>query len=191
MSLPAERARNIARVLIEALHQVKADAVWPGWGFAAERPEFVDLCDRIGVEFIGPTGDMMRKLGDKITSKKLAAEAAPLAPLQVGTRTLDWSRTYLMGVVNVTPDSFSDGGKYFQKEEALARAKERMEQELGEERPIYSEGCEGDWVRLPIPDGPLTVAIDGGFVRAQGKQGHFEVVTGKSVLAFKRDDPED
>ncbi len=68
---------------------------------------------------------------------------------------------------------------------------ERMEQELGEERPIYIEGCERDWERLPIPDGPLTVAIDGGFVRAQSKQGHFEVVTGKSVLAFKRDDPED
>ena len=71
------------------------------------------------------------------------------------------------------------------------RVAERMEQDLGEERPIYIEGCERDWERLPIPDGPLTVAIDGGFVRAQGKQGHFEVVTGKSVLAFKRDDPED
>ena len=53
----------------------------------------------------------------------------------------------------------------------VLRVAERMEQELGEERPIYIEGCEGDWVRLPIPDGPLTVTIDGGFVRAQGKQG--------------------
>jgi hypothetical protein len=68
---------------------------------------------------------------------------------------------------------------------------ERMEQSLGEERPVYIEGCERDWERLPIPDGPLTVAIDGGFVRAQGKHGHFEVITGKSVLAFKRDDPEE
>ena len=73
----------------------------------------------------------------------------------------------------------------------LHRVAERMEQDLGEERHVYIEGCERDWGRLPIPDGPLTVAIDGGFVRAQGKQGHFEVVTGKSVLAFKRDAPED
>ena len=67
---------------------------------------------------------------------------------------------------------------------------ERMERELDEERPMFIDGCERDWGRLPMPDGPLTVAIDGGFVRAPGKRGHFEVVTGKSVLAFKRDDPE-
>ena len=67
--------------LERALVATRADAVWPGWGFAAERPEFVDLCDRLGIEFIGPTGDMMRKLGDKIASKKLAESAnVPVAP---------------------------------------------------------------------------------------------------------------
>jgi len=73
----------------------------------------------------------------------------------------------------------------------LFQIAERMEQALGDERPVYIEGCERDWERLPIPDGPLTVGIDGGFVRARRKQGHFEVITGKSILAFKRDDPED
>ena len=71
--------------LEKALLATRAEAVWPGWGFAAERPEFVDLCDRIGVEFIGPTGDMMRKLGDKITSKQLAERAkVPVAPWSGG-----------------------------------------------------------------------------------------------------------
>ena len=35
-------------------------------------------------------------------------------------------RTLIMGILNVTPDSFSDGGKYFQPEKALARAKEMV-----------------------------------------------------------------
>lgn len=39
-------------------------------------------------------------------------------------KVLDWSETYLMGILNVTPDSFSDGGKYFSLEEALAQAEE-------------------------------------------------------------------
>jgi hypothetical protein len=39
---------------------------------------------------------------------------------------------------------------------------------------------------LPIPNGPVTVGIDGGDVRAQGKQGWFEVIAGKSLLAFTR-----
>ncbi len=38
------------------------------------------------------------------------------------------SRTFIMGVLNVTPDSFSDGGKYAQLESAVARAKEMVEQ---------------------------------------------------------------
>jgi len=72
----------------------------------------------------------------------------------------------------------------------LFQVAERLEGELGEERPSLIEGCEQDWEQLPIPDGPLTVGLDGGFVRARHKRGCFEVVVGKSVLEFKRDDPE-
>ena len=65
---------------------------------------------------------------------------------------------------------------------------ERIERELGEERQLNRfEGSEQDWERQPLPDGPITVGIDGGYVRAAHKQGWFEVVAGKSVVAFRRD----
>ena len=48
----------------------------------------------------------------------------------------------------------------------LLEVAERMEQELGEERPCLIEGCERDGEQLPIPDGPLTVGLDGGRARA-------------------------
>jgi hypothetical protein len=67
---------------------------------------------------------------------------------------------------------------------------EGMEQELGEERRSLIEGCEPDGEQLPIPDGPLTVGLDGGLVRARHQRGCFEVIAGQSVLEFKRDDPE-
>jgi hypothetical protein len=67
---------------------------------------------------------------------------------------------------------------------------ERMEQELGEERRWLIEGCEPDGEPLPIPDGPLTVGLDGGLVRARHKRGCFEVIAGQSVSECKRDDPE-
>lgn len=73
----------------------------------------------------------------------------------------------------------------------LFRVAERMEQALGEEQGCFIEGCQRDWDRLPLPDGPLTVGIDGAFLRARRKQGHFEVIAGKSVLAFERDADED
>jgi hypothetical protein len=68
---------------------------------------------------------------------------------------------------------------------------ERVETALGDEQVCFIEGCQHDWDALPIPDGPLTVGLDGGYVRARGKRGWFEVIAGKSVLAFRRDDPDD
>jgi hypothetical protein len=63
---------------------------------------------------------------------------------------------------------------------------ERLEQALGEEQWSFIDSCPAEWSRLPIPNGPLTVGIDGGYVRAQPKPGWFEVIAGKSLLAFMR-----
>ena len=71
----------LERVLVECA----ADAVWVGWGFVAEDPVFADLCERLGVTFIGPSADAMRKLGDKIGSKLIAEEVGvPVAPWSRG-----------------------------------------------------------------------------------------------------------
>ncbi len=46
-----------------------------------------------------------------------------MKPLKWGRLHLDWTRPYIMGVINVTPDSFSDGGRYLQPQSALEQAK--------------------------------------------------------------------
>jgi acetyl/propionyl-CoA carboxylase alpha subunit/acetyl-CoA carboxylase carboxyltransferase component len=67
--------------LRHALVQTRAEAVWVGWGFVAEHAEFADLCRELGIVFIGPGGDAMRRVGDKIASKLLAESArVPVAP---------------------------------------------------------------------------------------------------------------
>ncbi|HXV37177.1 MAG TPA: biotin carboxylase N-terminal domain-containing protein, partial [Myxococcota bacterium] len=70
--------------LIELLLRARADAVWPGWGFVAEDPVFVDRLDAAGIRFLGPPGDVMRALGDKIDAKRIAEDA--------GIPVLAWSR---------------------------------------------------------------------------------------------------
>ena len=70
--------------LERALVETGADAAWAGWGFVAEDPAFAELCDRLGVTFIGPSAEAMRKLGDKIGAKLLAEEA--------GVPVAAWSR---------------------------------------------------------------------------------------------------
>ncbi|MFD3458132.1 carboxyl transferase domain-containing protein [Nocardia fluminea] len=81
------------KALEKALVATKADAAWVGWGFVAEDPAFAELCDHIGVTFVGPSADAMRKLGDKIGAKLIAEEVGvPVAP---------WSR----GAVDTVEDA--------------------------------------------------------------------------------------
>jgi acetyl/propionyl-CoA carboxylase alpha subunit/acetyl-CoA carboxylase carboxyltransferase component len=72
-------------VLERALVETGVDAAWVGWGFVAEDPAFAQLCDKLGVTFVGPSADAMRRLGDKIGAKQLAEEAGvPMAPWSRG-----------------------------------------------------------------------------------------------------------
>ena len=71
-------------VLERALRETRVDAVWVGWGFVAEDPAFAELCEKLGVTFVGPSPEAMRRLGDKIGAKLLAEE--------VGVAVAPWSR---------------------------------------------------------------------------------------------------
>ncbi|MFI7068357.1 carboxyl transferase domain-containing protein [Kribbella sp. NPDC050124] len=83
---PASARPYLDLALLErALCETGADAAWVGWGFVAEDPAFGELCERIGVTFIGPSPEAMRKLGDKIGSKLIAEEVGvPVAPWSRG-----------------------------------------------------------------------------------------------------------
>ena len=71
--------------LERALVETRADAAWVGWGFVAEHPAFAELCERLGLVFVGPDADVMRALGDKIEAKRLAEQAGvPVAPWSGG-----------------------------------------------------------------------------------------------------------
>lgn len=68
---PVEAYLNIDEIIKLALKK-GVDAIHPGYGFLSENPEFPRKCEEVGIEFIGPTSDMMSSLGDKIKSKKVA-----------------------------------------------------------------------------------------------------------------------
>ncbi len=58
-----------------------ADAIHPGYGLLSESPEFVDACKAAGLTFIGPTGDTMRQLGNKVAARNLVVSVGvPVVP---------------------------------------------------------------------------------------------------------------
>jgi len=71
--------------IMAALIEARADAVWVGWGFVSERASFAQKCEDAGITFIGPSAATIRRLGDKVTSKRIAEEAdVPVVPWNGG-----------------------------------------------------------------------------------------------------------
>ncbi len=61
--------------IVTACRDTESDAVHPGFGFLAENAEFAEAIGAAGITFVGPPPHAMRAMGDKIESKRLAAEA--------------------------------------------------------------------------------------------------------------------
>ncbi len=72
---PANQSYIIIDKIMDAIKQTGAQAVHPGYGFLSENPKFAEALQAAGVAFIGPPVGAIEAMGDKITSKKLAAEA--------------------------------------------------------------------------------------------------------------------
>ena len=71
--------------LAQVLTSVRADAVWPGWGFVAGQAALAELCSEMGIVFIGPSSESMHRLGDKIAAKALAEQLKiPVLPWSGG-----------------------------------------------------------------------------------------------------------
>jgi acetyl-CoA carboxylase biotin carboxylase subunit len=66
--------------LIAAATTTRCDAVHPGWGFLAENPAFAAACAENDLVFVGPAGETMARMGDKVLAKhELAAAGVPVA----------------------------------------------------------------------------------------------------------------
>lgn len=71
---------NIDKIIAVA-KKSGADAIHPGYGFLSENAGFADRCKQEGIIFIGPTGDAIRSMGDKITARKTMIKAGvPVVP---------------------------------------------------------------------------------------------------------------
>ncbi len=78
---PAARSYLDARLVVHAARETGCDALHPGYGFLSERAVLPRLCDAHGIVFVGPEGDMIEALGDKLRAREMAAAAGvPLVP---------------------------------------------------------------------------------------------------------------
>ncbi|MFY0596186.1 MAG: acetyl/propionyl/methylcrotonyl-CoA carboxylase subunit alpha [Cognatishimia sp.] len=72
---PANQSYIVIDKVMDAIKQSGAQAVHPGYGFLSENASFAEALEAAGVAFVGPPKGAIEKMGDKITSKKIAQEA--------------------------------------------------------------------------------------------------------------------
>ncbi len=70
----AESYLNIPAI-ISAAEITDVEAIHPGYGFLSENAHFAEICDSCKIQFIGPTPETIRMMGDKITAKETARKA--------------------------------------------------------------------------------------------------------------------
>jgi acetyl-CoA carboxylase biotin carboxylase subunit len=85
--------------IISAAEVTGADSVHPGYGFLAENDEFAEVCERCGLQFIGPRPELMRMMGDKVRARRTMSEAG--VPILPGSGVLETEREVLAAAESI------------------------------------------------------------------------------------------
>src|ERR1700730_1553936 len=67
--------------ILRVAREARADAIHPGYGFLAERPDFAAACEEAGIAFVGPPASVVSLLGNKVAAREAAVRAnVPVVP---------------------------------------------------------------------------------------------------------------
>ena len=80
---PARSADSYLNVnaILTVAQAAGCDAIHPGYGFLSENADFADACEAAGITFIGPSGDVIRAMGNKAAARRLMQQAGvPVVP---------------------------------------------------------------------------------------------------------------
>src|SRR4051812_9008223 len=84
---PAPSSQSYLNIpsIISAAEITNADAVHPGYGFLSENPDFAEVCEAVGLKFIGPRPEVIRTMGLKQRARQVMQEAGvPILPGSIG-----------------------------------------------------------------------------------------------------------
>jgi len=139
---PARDSYLVAERVIEIAQRAGADAIHPGYGFLSENADFADRCEAAGISFIGPSGDVIRAMGDKITARqKMAAAGVAVVPgaSEPLSDTQAVQRAEQIGYPVLVKASAGGGGKGMRRVDAPAELPQALERVRGEAASAFGD----------------------------------------------------
>lgn len=135
--------------LIEIAKKSGADAVHPGYGFLSERAEFAEAVLDAGLIWVGPSPEVVRRLGDKIEARRIATEVgAPLVrgsdgPLKDAAAAVEFARE--VGLPIAIKAAFGGGGRGMKVARQLVDVAELFDSAVREATEAFGRGeCYGE-----------------------------------------------
>lgn len=131
--------------IIDAAKQMGADAIHPGYGFLSENAEFSDAVSLAGLIFVGPSGESIRTMGDKISAKQTVEKYnIPLVPgvaRAVEDKTEAKQIAEQVGYPVLIKASAGGGGKGMRVVENAAEFDEQMNRAVSEAIQAFGNGA--------------------------------------------------
>jgi acetyl-CoA carboxylase, biotin carboxylase subunit len=128
--------------IVAAAETTGCEAVHPGYGFLAENPEFVRACEDNDLVFVGPSADVMARMGDKVAAKRELAEAG--VPLVPGTETVSGGEVRAaaaeIGYPLLLKAAAGGGGKGMRKVESAEQLDDAFERGSAEALAAFGDG---------------------------------------------------
>jgi len=139
---PSESYLNIDKI-IAAAKETGASAIHPGYGFLAENARFAEACQENEIIFIGPSAQVIKNLGDKITARTIMANSGvPVTPgTTVDSNNLDaWVQAAeSMGYPVLIKAASGGGGKGMRVVDAPENLKESCETAASEAKTAFGD----------------------------------------------------
>ncbi len=137
---------NIEKV-VEAAKKSGATAIHPGYGFLAENPKFAKACEEAGITFIGPSSEVIEKLGNKVIARQIMADAGiPMVPgtdnLQEGQTGVDAALAFgeKYGYPIMLKATSGGGGRGIRRIENAAEMEENIPLARSEAEAAFNDG---------------------------------------------------
>ncbi|XP_017555142.1 pyruvate carboxylase, mitochondrial [Pygocentrus nattereri] len=131
--------------IIKVAKENNVDAIHPGYGFLSERSDFAQACEEAGVRFIGPSPEVVRKMGDKVEARALAIQAgvpvvpgtdAPISSLQEAQ---EFAKTY--GFPIIFKAAYGGGGRGMRVVRECEELEENYQRAYSEALAAFGNGA--------------------------------------------------
>ncbi|CAL4062355.1 unnamed protein product, partial [Meganyctiphanes norvegica] len=140
---PVEAYLSIPEI-IRIAKENKVDAVHPGYGFMSERADFAQACIDNGVRFIGPSPEVVRRMGDKVAARKAAIEAGvqvvPGTDKPVTTADDAYAFCVKYGLPVMLKAAYGGGGRGMRVVRELNEVKESFRTASSEAKAAFGDG---------------------------------------------------